>query len=111
MLALIGLFAGAIVGNLLWHEWGAALGGVAGFIAGATLASWRARRAGSPPGRVAVPAPVGGAAVRGGAAPDDDITLNAAAPPSGAPLNPGRTTWLCAVDAEGGSSDTSSGAE
>ncbi len=42
MWALIGLFAGALVGNLLWHDWGAALGGIAGFIAGAKFAVRRA---------------------------------------------------------------------
>jgi uncharacterized membrane protein len=37
MAALIGLFVGAIVGNLLWHEWGAAILGIVGFIIGAKL--------------------------------------------------------------------------
>jgi hypothetical protein len=41
MAALIGLFVGALVGASLWHEWGAALGGIAGFFAGAKLASMR----------------------------------------------------------------------
>jgi len=42
MWALIGLFAGAFAGNLLWHDWGAALGGIAGFVAGAKLVARRA---------------------------------------------------------------------
>jgi len=41
MAALIGLFVGALVGASLWHEWGAAVGGIAGFFAGAKLASMR----------------------------------------------------------------------
>ena len=50
MAALIGLFVGALAGNLLWHDWGAALGGIAGFFAGVRFAAWRTRR---PPGRSA----------------------------------------------------------
>ena len=45
MAALIGLFAGALIGHLLWQDWGAALGGIAGFFAGVRFAAWRA-----PPG-------------------------------------------------------------
>jgi uncharacterized membrane protein len=37
MAALIGLFAGAFVGYMLWRDWGAALGGIAGFVIGAKL--------------------------------------------------------------------------
>ena len=46
MAALIGLFVGAFVGHLLWRDWGAALGGVAGFIIGAKLAKLRAGASG-----------------------------------------------------------------
>ena len=42
MAALIGLFVGAFVGHMLWRDWGAALGGVAGFIIGAKLNKMRA---------------------------------------------------------------------
>ena len=42
MAALIGLFVGAFVGHMLWRDWGAALGGVAGFIVGAKLNALRA---------------------------------------------------------------------
>ena len=49
MAALIGLFVGAFVGNLLWHDWGAALGGVAGFLAGVKLLARRAPAASAPP--------------------------------------------------------------
>jgi uncharacterized membrane protein len=48
MAALIGLFAGAILGALLWHDWGAAVGGIAGFFAGARFSSMRRAKAGSP---------------------------------------------------------------
>ncbi len=41
MAALIGLFVGAFVGHMLWRDWGAALGGVAGFIIGAKLNALR----------------------------------------------------------------------
>ncbi len=51
MAALIGLFLGALAGNLVWHEWGAALGGIAGFFAGVRFSAWRARAA---PGRSAI---------------------------------------------------------
>ena len=51
MAALIGLFVGALIGNLAWHEWGAALGGIAGFFAGVRFSAWRAR---TMPGRSAV---------------------------------------------------------
>lgn len=60
MWALIGLFAGAFVGNLLWHEWGAALGGIAGFVAGAKLAARRAPAAIGRPEAAAAP-PLAGA--------------------------------------------------
>ena len=52
MAALIGLFVGAFVGHMLWRDWGAALGGVAGFVIGAKLSALR-RSAGATP---AVPA-------------------------------------------------------
>ncbi len=45
MAALIGLFVGAFVGHLLWRDWGAALGGIAGFVIGAKL---NARRKSAP---------------------------------------------------------------
>jgi len=45
MAALIGLFVGALVGNLLWHDWGAALGGIAGFLVGVKLLPRRAAAA------------------------------------------------------------------
>ena len=51
MAALIGLFVGALAGNLVWHEWGAALGGIAGFFAGVRFSAWRAQAA---PGRSAI---------------------------------------------------------
>src|SRR6185295_18678710 len=41
MAALIGLFVGAFVGHMLWRDWGAALGGVAGFFIGAKLFALR----------------------------------------------------------------------
>jgi len=45
MAALIGLFVGAFVGHMLWRDWGAALGGVAGFVIG-EVRDWEF---GSPP--------------------------------------------------------------
>jgi len=74
--ALIGLFAGAFVGHLLWQDWGAALGGIAGFFAGVRLsASWRARSGASRP----MEAPRGpGVSVQRearGAQPGPDATL------------------------------------
>jgi uncharacterized membrane protein len=41
MAALIGLFVGAFVGHMLWRDWGAAIGGVVGFIIGAKLNALR----------------------------------------------------------------------
>jgi uncharacterized membrane protein len=41
MAALIGLFVGAFLGHMLWRDWGAALGGVAGFIIGAKFFALR----------------------------------------------------------------------
>ncbi len=64
MAALIGLFVGALAGNLVWHEWGAALGGIAGFFAGVRFAAWRARTA---PDRPAIPGPAPNAAQHMGA--------------------------------------------
>ena len=55
MWALIGLFAGAFAGNLLWHDWGAALGGIAGFVAGAKLVARRAPPAVRRPEAAGVP--------------------------------------------------------
>ncbi len=49
MAALIGLFVGAFVGHMLWRDWGAALGGVAGFIVGAKLNALR-KATGARPG-------------------------------------------------------------
>jgi len=76
MAALIGLFLGAFVGHMLWRDWGAALGGIAGFIIGAKLNAWRA-----PPGRHAptsasrsTPA-VSGESARGPAVPEPERTL------------------------------------
>ena len=37
------VFAGALIGHLLWRDWGAALGGIAGFFAGVRFAAWRAQ--------------------------------------------------------------------
>ncbi len=73
MAALIGLFAGAWIGYLLWQDWGAAVCGIAGFFAGVKLAAWRAKAArdgspvaagGSVPGtrRQAAPPPISGEA-------------------------------------------------
>jgi uncharacterized membrane protein len=45
MAALIGLFAGALIGNALWQDWGAALGGIVGFFAGVRFSAWRAKSA------------------------------------------------------------------
>ncbi len=63
MAALIGLFVGAIAGNLVWQEWGAALGGIAGFFAGVRFSAWRARGL---PGRAAMAAPVAAASTPAG---------------------------------------------
>src|SRR6187399_1182047 len=59
MAALIGLFTGAFFGNLLWPDWGAALGGIAGFFAGAKFSAWRRAQAAPrrPPSEVASQAP------------------------------------------------------
>ncbi len=45
MPALIGLFAGALLGHWLWPDWGAILGGLAGFFGGALLTAQRQRGA------------------------------------------------------------------
>ncbi|MEO8306091.1 MAG: DUF2339 domain-containing protein [Betaproteobacteria bacterium] len=47
MAALIGLFIGAFVGHMLWRDWGAALGGIAGFVLGAKFNALRARASGA----------------------------------------------------------------
>jgi len=66
MAALIGLFVGAFVGNLLWHDWGAALGGVAGFLLGVKLLARRAPANNPPPAAVAgSAAPAAGADIAG----------------------------------------------
>ena len=57
MAALIGLFAGALLGALLWHDWGAALGGIAGFFAGAKFSSMRRAKAGTPAASSSAAAP------------------------------------------------------
>ena len=75
MWALIGLFAGALLGNVLWHDWGAALGGIAGFFAGVRFSAWRAQAAPSrsaiATGPPAAPAP----AASHGAAPATESAL------------------------------------
>jgi uncharacterized membrane protein len=76
MWALIGLFAGAFVGNLLWHDWGAALGGIAGFVAGAKLVARRAPPAIRQPEAAGLPPPAVPTAARGeGAALGSDGAL------------------------------------
>ncbi|MEP6656051.1 MAG: DUF2339 domain-containing protein [Betaproteobacteria bacterium] len=58
MLALIGLVLGAWLGHFFWTEWGAALGGFAGFFAGALVSSRRQRdafRKPSPAATTAIP--------------------------------------------------------
>ena len=57
MAALIGLFVGAFVGHMLWRDWGAALGGVAGFIIGAKLAALRRTTAARSTTSSPIPAP------------------------------------------------------
>jgi hypothetical protein len=57
MTALIGLFVGAFVGHMLWRDWGAALGGVAGFIIGAKLNALRKGTGARPGAPSAIPAP------------------------------------------------------
>jgi uncharacterized membrane protein len=42
--ALIGLFVGAFVGYMVWRDWGAAMGGIAGFFAGHKISSMRRAR-------------------------------------------------------------------
>ena len=53
MWALLGLLAGALAGNALWHEWGAVFGGLAGFLLGAALSGNRQRAAFRKPDAVA----------------------------------------------------------
>jgi uncharacterized membrane protein len=64
MAALIGLFVGAIAGNLVWHEWGAIAGGLIGFFAGVMLSGNRMREAHRKP---LAGGPFSGGAVRDGA--------------------------------------------
>ncbi len=52
MWALIGLLAGALAGQALWHDWGAVIGGLAGFFIGAMLTTNRQRSAFRKPGAV-----------------------------------------------------------
>jgi len=65
MAALIGLFVGALVGNLLWHDWGAALGGIAGFLVGVKLLPRRAAAAKPLPERAAMSPPTADATASG----------------------------------------------
>ena len=75
MAALIGLFTGAFFGNLLWPDWGAALGGIAGFFAGSKFSAWRRAQAAPrrPPSEAASQAPR--LPVAGVAAPDVNAML------------------------------------
>src|SRR5215471_20274850 len=57
MAALIGLFVGAFVGYMLWRDWGAALGGVAGFLIGAKLNASRKSSSARPPSAPAASVP------------------------------------------------------
>ena len=77
MAALIGLFAGALVGNLLWQDWGAALGGIVGFFAGVRFSAWRAQGVVDRSGAAARgPAPRASPASTGaGTVPDKEATL------------------------------------
>ena len=43
MWALIGLLVGAFLGHALWRDWGAALGGIAGFLICAKISQSRAK--------------------------------------------------------------------
>jgi len=70
MAALIGLFVGALVGNLLWHDWGAALGGIAGFLVGAKLLATRVAPANRDRAMAALPPANSGAGREPTAAPD-----------------------------------------
>lgn len=45
MWALLGLLIGALIGHALWREWGAIIGGLAGFFIGATMIGRRQRDA------------------------------------------------------------------
>ena len=45
MWALLGLFVGAAAGNFIGHDWGAVLGGLAGFFLGAVVSGSRQRAA------------------------------------------------------------------
>lgn len=45
MWALVGLFVGAAAGNFIGHDWGAVLGGLAGFFVGAVVSGGRQRAA------------------------------------------------------------------
>jgi uncharacterized membrane protein len=58
MAALIGLFAGALAGHAAWGKWGAILGGLAGFLAGATFLGNRQRDAHRKPDAAVAVAPI-----------------------------------------------------
>ncbi len=76
MAALIGLFVGAFVGHMLWRDWGAALGGIAGFVIGAKLNARRKSAPGPAANAGAESAPaVPADARRGTAVPDRERTL------------------------------------
>jgi len=68
MAALIGLLAGALAGHAVWGKWGAIVGGLVGFLAGATFLGKRQRDAHRKPDLPAAVAPVAVAAT-------DDRTL------------------------------------
>ncbi len=53
MLALVGLVVGALAGRVAWGEWGAVVGGLVGFIAGAMVSTQRQRAAHRQPEAVA----------------------------------------------------------
>jgi uncharacterized membrane protein len=58
MAALIGLLAGALAGHAVWGEWGAIVGGLAGFFAGATFLGKRQRDAHRKPDSAVAVAPM-----------------------------------------------------
>ena len=53
MWALLGLLIGALIGHALWRQWGAVIGGLAGFFIGATMTGRRGRDAYRKPDAVA----------------------------------------------------------
>ena len=58
MAALIGLLVGALAGHAVWGKWGAIVGGLAGFFAGAMFLGKRAREVYRKPGALVAGAPV-----------------------------------------------------